>query len=176
MGKVTLRSITTADSKVIFSVINQNRSYLRRWLTFIDDTINEDFTLSYILKTSSYKKGGDIVFVIENDGLPVGLIGYESINNYRKKAELGYWIFPAYENKGFMNQAVSLALKIGFCELSYNRIEIKSATGNIKSWILAEKHGFFFEGIERDGELLSTKEYTDVKVYSLLKREFIKSI
>lgn len=172
MTNVTLRFIRTEDADDIFKIIDSYRSCLREWLTFIDNTKSASFTQDYIKTTSQYKKDGDIVCVIEFNKIIVGLIGYEAINVYRRKAELGYWLSPEYENRGIMTIAVLIMLKRGFYELNFNRIEIKCAVNNIKSISIAEKYLFNFEGIERDGEKLSNGEFTDVRVYSMLKREF----
>ncbi|MFV0598592.1 MAG: GNAT family N-acetyltransferase, partial [Bacteroidales bacterium] len=53
-----------------------------------------------------------------------------------------------------------------------NRIQIKCAVGNIPSKNVPKRLGFVFEGIEREGELLSSGVYTDIEVYSKLKSEF----
>lgn len=173
MRFITLRPIKLADSSIIYRTINCNREYLRRWLTFIDTTVNEESTERYIKSTSAYTLNGNIVYVILYKGEIIGLIGYEEINYYRRKAELGYWIFPEFEGLGFMSMAVKIALNIGFSKYEFNRIEIKCAVGNFRSIAIAKKFGFTLEGIERDGELLSTGKYVDVYVYSLLLREYI---
>lgn len=54
-----------------------------------------------------------------------------------------------------------------------NRIQIKCAVGNSASIAVAERLGFVREGIERDGELLSGDAFTDLYIYSLLKREYL---
>lgn len=170
--EVNLRSVELSDAYAIFSLINSNRIKLRQWLTFVDATQNVNYTKSYIEGTRIYNPIGDIVFVIEYCNTIVGLIGFEAINLYRRKAELGYWISPEYQGKGIMTQAVSIALRYGFDSFSFNRIEIKCAVGNVKSNRIAEKFGFTFEGTERDGELLSNGDFVDVRVYSLLKKEY----
>lgn len=172
MAKVTLRFVRIEDADAIFKIIDSYRSNLRQWLTFIDDTSSVLFTKDYIKTTNQYKRGGDIVCVIEYNNVIVGLIGYESINIYRNKAELGYWLSPEYENRGIMTTAVFNMLKMGFNEFNFNRIEIKCALDNIRSYSIAEKFLFNLEGIERDGEKLSNGEYTDVRVYSMLKRDY----
>jgi len=55
-----------------------------------------------------------------------------------------------------------------------NRIQIKCASGNIPSKKIPQRLGFSLEGIERDGELLSDGKFTDLEVYSMLKKDFRK--
>lgn len=171
-NKISLRPIEVNDGIVIFSIINNNRQYLRKWLTFIDTTNTPDFTVDYIKSTSLYKNDGDIVYVIEYDSILIGLIGFESINTYRRKAELGYWISTKFEGKGIMSYSVKKMLKIGFELFKFHRIEIKCAVGNNRSSAIAKNCHFILEGIERDGELLSNGKYVDVQVYSLLSMDY----
>ena len=43
--------------------------------------------------------------------------------------------------------------------------------GNQPSNAIPQRLGFTLEGTERDGELLSSGEYMDINVYSLLRKE-----
>jgi len=49
-----------------------------------------------------------------------------------------------------------------------HRIQIKCGTGNIRSKKIPQRLHFQLEGIERDGELLSGEQFTDLETYSLL--------
>jgi ribosomal-protein-serine acetyltransferase len=68
-----------------------------------------------------------------------------------------------------MTAAVKALCDFAFQELNMNRIQIKCAVGNEPSKRIPRRLGFTFEGIERDGELLTGGIYTDIEVYSLLK-------
>jgi len=57
--------------------------------------------------------------------------------------------------------------------LDINRIQIKCAVENEPSNAIPQRLKFIKEGIERDGELLSSGKYRDLNVYSILKREII---
>jgi len=61
-------------------------------------------------------------------------------------------------------------ISYAFNEMNLNRIQLKAATGNLKSQHVAERTGFTREGIERDGELHS-RGFVDLIVYSLLKAD-----
>ena len=73
-----------------------------------------------------------------------------------------------------MIQSVVKLIEHAFGELDMNRIQIKVAVGNDKSRRIPEKLGFQMEGIERDGELLVDNVFTDIAVYSLLRKEYKK--
>jgi ribosomal-protein-serine acetyltransferase len=56
--------------------------------------------------------------------------------------------------------------------MGMNRLQIRCAVANYSSKKIPQRLSFTFEGIERDGELLSGGVFTDLEVYSLLKSEF----
>ena len=70
-----------------------------------------------------------------------------------------------------MTRAVHHLCLLAFFEKGFNRIQIRCAVGNAASNAIPQRLGFTQEGTERDGELLITGEYTDINVYSILKKE-----
>ena len=60
-----------------------------------------------------------------------------------------------------------------FEELQLNRIEIRAATGNVKSQVIPKKLGFTKEGCIREAEWLYD-HYVDHTIYGMLKSDFMK--
>ena len=73
-----------------------------------------------------------------------------------------------------MTSSVEALIDYAFNKIGINRIQIRVAIKNIPSRSIPERLGFSLEGIERDGELLVDNQFTDIAVYSLLKREYNK--
>lgn len=69
-----------------------------------------------------------------------------------------------------MTKCVERLCTFAFDDLGMNRIEIKCAVNNFPSRRIPERLGFRLEGIERDGELLANNIFTDIAVYSKLKK------
>ena len=84
---------------------------------------------------------------------------------------IGYWLLPEYRGKGLVTRAVHHLCLLALCEKGFNRIQIRCAIGNTASNAIPQRLGFKQEGTERDGELLINGEYTDINVYSLLKKD-----
>lgn len=59
-----------------------------------------------------------------------------------------------------------------FTTFDKNRIVIKCTSENYPSQNVAKRAGYYFEGIEHDGEHIGICKYRDLQVYSLLKIEF----
>ena len=87
------------------------------------------------------------------------------------RTEIGYWLLPEFRGKGVITRAVHYLCQWAFFEKDFNRIQVRCAVGNQPSNAIPQRLGFTLEGTERDGELLSSGEYTDINVYSLLRKE-----
>jgi ribosomal-protein-serine acetyltransferase len=111
------------------------------------------------------------VFVIRHGGNFAGLIGLKGSDIINRKTEIGYWLSRHYQGKGIMTASVRELCRYTFNELGFNRIQIKCAVGNLKSKKIPQRLGFQFEGIEREGEILSGGIYTDIEVFSMLRSD-----
>lgn len=169
---IKLKQIDISDANDIFNTMDAQREYLGKWLPFVAITKgvgdSEEFIKS-ILNSPDEKK--DCVFVIHYHGKFVGIIGFKDTDKLNRKTELGYWLSEPYQKKGIITESVKSLIIFAFEELDINRIQIKCAVGNLPSKSIPKKLGFKFEGIERDGELLTGKIFTDLEVYSKLRND-----
>lgn len=165
---IVLESLNLSHSKAIFETIDKHREELCTWLPFVDFTRDERDTVDFIQYDTHSKNQTFSVFY---KGKFAGLCGLKDVDKNNWKAEIGYWISPEFQNKGIATLSGKMLLKYGFQELKLNRIQIRIGVKNVKSIRVAEKLAFRFEGIERDGELLSTG-FHDINVYSLLNKEY----
>lgn len=169
LDDVVLNPLSEKDIPDIFNVLNNEREYMRVWLPFVDFTHEIDDTRNFV---TSVLQGTDKQFAISCKDKFVGLVGFKDTDPVNHKTEIGYWLSQYAQGKGVMVHSVLKLIEYAFDEMKMNRIQIKVAVDNHKSKRIPEKLGFSVEGIERDGELLVDNVYTDIAVYSLLKREF----
>lgn len=167
---ISIRPLMPCDAQDIFLTIDRHRNALRRFLPFVDFTLFPSDSICYVERTL---KSDEKVFSILHRHDFIGLIGLKNIDEANKKGEIGYWLSPEYHNKGIMTMATRQILDFAFTTMKLNRIQIRCAVDNIVSQRIPEKLGFTLEGIERGGELLNDDNFYDLKVYSLLKQEFI---
>jgi ribosomal-protein-serine acetyltransferase len=165
---IELEPLSLSHVKDIFTTIDKYRDILRQWLPFVDYTKEEKDSREFVEFSAL---SNDRNFVIFYKGLFAGLVGIKDMDTTNNKAELGYWVSPKFQNRGLATSVSGFLIKYCFTELNLNRLQIRIAIDNEKSLRVAEKLNFRFEGIERDGELL-VSGYTDLKVLSLLKKEF----
>ncbi len=167
-----LRRLNLASSQAIFEAIDHDRMHLRKWLPFVDNTWRAEDTETFIksmINSHCFKK--DMVFEIWNKNDFAGLIALKEIDKWNRRTELGFWIISEFEGLGIITRSCRLLIQLAFTELGMNRIQLKSAIGNARSAMVAERLEFRFEGIERGGEL-STEQFFDLQVYSQLNSEW----
>ena len=168
-----LKEIRPEDATNIFHIIDMERDSLRKWLPFVDYTQKVSDTAEFISSTLNPPSGNkEYLFVIMYKGDAGGLIGFKGTEMANKRTEIGYWLSKSFQGKGIMTQSVRRLVKFAFEEMDINRIQIRCAIGNISSRKIPERTGFTAEGVERDGELLADGDFTDIQVYSMLKKDY----
>jgi len=166
---IVLKSISLEDVQVIFTTIDNEREHLRKWLPFVDTTLQKSDTFAFVQKVIEEDM---VEYTILYNGEFVGLIGFSQMDTINKKAEIGYWLSQKAEGKGIITMSIKKLIEHAFDELGLNKLAIKAAIDNQKSRKIPEKLGFQLEGIERAGELLCESVFTDLAVYGLLKNEY----
>ncbi|MDR2010360.1 MAG: GNAT family N-acetyltransferase [Bacteroidales bacterium] len=171
--EIILKQLEISDAADIFQTIDNQRKYLGEWLPFVDFTKELKDSQCFINSIVELpEEQREYTFVIKVNGIFAGLIGFKTTDRINRKSEIGYWLSEPFQRKGIMINSVKRLLEFGFVELELNRIQIKTAVGNIKSEKIPLNLGFVFEGIERDGEFSSDQKSVDVKVFSLLRKEY----
>ena len=85
--------------------------------------------------------------------------------------EIGYTLHPDYWGNGYVPEAVSALLKVGFTLLNLHKIEIGCYSYNKASQHIAEKLGFILEARIRDRKDAQGK-HCDELIYGLLRSEW----
>jgi ribosomal-protein-serine acetyltransferase len=167
-GDITIRSLTSSDSEVLFLLINKNRKYLQEWLNWLDrkNTIQE--TKIFIQTSEKNSETGiGSNFGIFIQGKLAGVISYKELDIHNRKVTIGYWLDHNYQGKGIMTKSVKMLIDYAFNKLKLHRIQITCAIGNDKSAAIPKRLKFCQEGILKDTEWLYD-HFVDHEVYSLI--------
>lgn len=169
---IELRQLKLTDAKDIFETIDSQRTYLGKWLPFVETT--KDLTDSEMYVNSVINadiERFEYVFTIRYNGQFAGIVGFKDTDKANKKTEIGYWLSEKFQKKGIMTKSVDTLCNFAFKILNINRVQIKCAVGNLPSSNIPKRLNFKLEGIERDGELLSGNVFVDLEIYSKLKSD-----
>lgn len=108
--------------------------------------------------------------VDRESGLPVGACGMNGYQPEHEKAEIGYWLLPAYWKKGIMPEVVPVMIRHLFSAWKLHRLEAVIENGNVASCKLTEKLGFRYEGTLREAEIKKGKRIS-LLYYGLLRTD-----
>lgn len=172
--EVQLRMFYEDDAEEFFNLIMESKSYLKKWLGWVDHTKTVEDTTQFIKSghTELIENGGyPTSFAIIYKGKIAGTIGFNEIDKTNKKGFIGYWLGEKFQGKGIMSRAFKSVVDYGFKELKLNRIQVNVAVDNHKSRAIPERFGFKKEGMIRQAEWLYD-HYVDHIIYGLLAREW----
>lgn len=114
----------------------------------------------------------DVLHLLVWDGSDrLGDVSLAPIDERRGWANLGYWIHPDHQGRGYATEAARMVLTHGFDELRLHRISATIVGENDASKRVVEKLGFVHEGTKRDDAYLDG-EYVDREVYAALSDEW----
>jgi ribosomal-protein-alanine N-acetyltransferase len=108
---------------------------------------------------------------IKETGKFIGTVGYHEWNVRHGRAEIGYSLARSFWGLGYMTEAVRAVIDFGFGVMGLNRVEANCFIENKGSARVMEKCGMKFEAILRQ-HLFVKGRYEDVKMYSILRREW----
>jgi len=156
----------------LFSLIEENRGFLKQWLGWLDQVRSVEDSRAFLQGSqrgyASHDQMNTLIFL---QGELIGTVGFNSLCYANHEGELGYWLSKRHTGNGYMRSAVSQLLKVGFNQLNLNRIVLKADTRNINSRAVANRLNFKHEGIARKASNLYG-DYFDLDIYSLLKTEW----
>ncbi len=119
---------------------------------------------------SIFTTGDGIWWAICKKEDPTDVIGNGGLNNFKpdhKCIELGYWILPGEQGKGYATEAIRSICNYAFTVLDVHRIEAIVEGENNASMQLLTKLGFTHEGVRKECEMKNGR-YIDLHSFALL--------
>ncbi|MCP3932946.1 MAG: GNAT family N-acetyltransferase [Bacteroidetes bacterium] len=167
-----LPSLEMCDA--LFDIINDQRSYLGKWLPWVENIHTITHAKAFLYDAVRYNQGGQrfTTFIFFKNEL-VGSVSLVRINKEQRKGELGYWLSRELQGKGIVSNSCKTLLDFVFKNKNLERIEIRSEKMNHRSVNVPIRLGFTFEGTLRKS-LFIHDEFFDLDMYSLLKEEWVK--
>lgn len=96
-----------------------------------------------------------------------GAVGLNNLSQTHKKAEIGFWLLPAYWGNGIMKKAVALVCNYAFAKLNLHRMEALVETENTNSKKILNKLNFNYEGTMVDCEI-KNGNFISLEIYAKL--------
>jgi len=169
--RLTIRVAKPGDGAVFNKAIVSSLSDLETWLAWVTPAptleqsedacrkaygrflLNEDLMAFFFLKETNELIGGS---------------GLHDADWGKRHFEIGYWGNTKFGGQGLISEGVKALAGYALNELNAARVFLTTDEKNIKSWKLAERAGFEYEGTLRndrfgiDGKLRNTKVYSKI--------------
>jgi len=170
--EVELGLLQQQHSQQLFTLVDQNRAYIREWLNWVDGTQSIADTQAFIERSlQRFTHNNGVTCGIWYRGELGGCIDLHEVNWSDRKSSIGYWLAAPLQGKGIMTRACNGLMRYGFDELKLNRIVIYVAAENFKSRAVPERLGFQQDGALRQSIWMYDR-FLDLVVYSLLASEW----
>lgn len=169
--RLLLRRIELSDAPALYKLRADDHviKYLDRAKP---ESINEIYSLIKTIQDETNKNNSvNWAITIKGDTRLIGTIGFWRLQKEHFRAETGYMLFPEFEGKGLMHEALSIVLQYGFMKMNLHSIEANCNPENNRSIKLLEKHNFIREGFFKENYYYNGK-FLDSSIYSLLSSDF----
>ena len=105
-------------------------------------------------------------FFERSSGRLVGGGGLHQADWKLRKFEIGYWCRAGSGGHGLITEAVNTMSAYAMDTLRANRLVLTVDDRNIRSWRLAERTGFAYEGTHRNADFGPDGKLRDLRVYA----------
>jgi RimJ/RimL family protein N-acetyltransferase len=110
-------------------------------------------------------------FVIEVEGQPAGLMGFQVANRRSRIADLGSLaVHPSFRGRRVADEAAQLFQRHLLDELGYHRLQLEIYGFNERALAHAERAGFVREGVRRKA-YWRNDEWVDGVLYGLVRED-----
>ncbi|MCM3172090.1 GNAT family protein [Paenibacillus sp. MER 99-2] len=171
---ILINIIQPKDRDELYSLIDENRAHLRKWLLWVDKRKSPSDLDSVIAMWAQNveKRNGFDAGIWYNHKL-VGMIGLHYIDWKNKETSIGYLLSESVEGRGIISTSIKALLGYFFTEFKLNRVIIQCAETNLRSRSIPERIGFVEEGISREAQWLYD-HYENIVTYSMLSSDWNK--
>ncbi len=173
--RLVLRRLEKRDLSLAYKnwLTDHNVTKYLRWQTYTN--IKDAKTVIYNwIKLYKHKEFYHWVIVPKDINEPIGTISVVEVKEMSKTAHVGYSIGSRWWHKGYVSEALNAIIKYLFLDCEFNRIESMHDVLNVNSGKVMEKCGMTYEGTLRQADY-NNRGIIDVKLYALLKEDFLKT-
>lgn len=164
-----------ADAEAIYALVDANRDYLARWLSWATISTLDSIRgwINGAQAQQEHERG--VQWLIRRSGRIVGVVGIVECNVETASAEIGYWLAADESGSGVMTRATAVVIDYLISAQATQRIVIRVAVGNARSRAIPLRLGFTLEGIHRR-DLRINGVLHDVACYALLSEDWKSSL
>ena len=173
-ARMLLRPLRAEDASAVFNYAHDPE--VTRYTQWDAHRTIEDSRRLIEQTIAAYQRGENAELAIElkSEKKVIGTCGLINLSADHCRGELVFAMAKEHWGGGIMGEALKAMLAFGYGALQLNRIFAKVDPDNMKTILVLKRDTWQFEGTLRQ-EVKVRGTFRDVKLYSLLKREFATS-
>lgn len=175
-ARLLARALHPGDGPALLDAVEEARAALHPWLEVGQQVQNpEDAEYLARLAWARYLQRRQFRFGLwrKSDGQLIGVSALHYADWAVPRFEIGGWVRPAVQRRGYALEASHGLVRFGFEALGAERLEARFDHRNEASRRLSEKLGFTFEGRLRHHNRALDGKLVDEVVYALLREEWL---
>lgn len=167
--RLRLRFLTPADAPAQFALFSDPQ--VMRYGASAPWTDPEQARRQIAQAQDDYAAGTAARLAVELQGALIGSVSLYDLDAQNRRCDLGYFLAPAHQGRGYMSEALRAALDLAFGAWDLNRIEADVDPRNAASIQLLERLGFQREGYMPERWIVNG-EVCDTAFYGLLRKRW----
>ncbi len=168
--RLVLRPILLFDAQELYSLVTDKEviKYLAGIPEYSGIEMAVDYIQNKLAKKYQNKDFYDWAVVLKKENKMIGRISVYKQDNYRRMADLVWYLNPNYRNKGYISESVKAIIKHLF-EIGFERIEAFANVENKASIKVMEKIGMQYEGTLRKYDCRRDDSLYDAEMWAITK-------
>lgn len=146
-----LRPVEQTDQPLVFKGLGDSE-LTRYMLVHYSSWESSGVQMEYYRQQRLSGQGFYWVMEDKQSKAAMGVIGLNKISAEHQRAELGFWILPEFQRKGFVREAAQAIIQDAFLNQAFIRLEAAAETENVASCKLLQALGFRLEGVMKSYE------------------------
>lgn len=178
--ELSLRLHEPRFAEEVYRVAMANKAHINKWMPFLCDSYDLEAAREHArgcLQNFADRKS--VTLTVLEHGRVVGSTGWTDWNQQSlfdgrldyAAADIGYWLAEDAAGRGLMTRAVRAMTTLAFEEYGLKRLTIRAEPENERSWRVAERAGYQYEGKLR-GVAMFDGRRVDHKLYAVLAEEW----
>lgn len=168
--RLILRKVEIKDAENLCALLNDEK--VQEFLAGIPENYTLEMAIDYINNelSKNYVKKDFYDWGVEDKKTHkfIGRICVYKFDDYRRMADLVWYITPTVRGKGYMTEAGKAVIEF-LQNIGFDRIEAFANVENIASIRVMEKIGMQYEGTLRKYDCKRDNSLYDAKMYSIIK-------
>lgn len=172
-----IRSPQPGDGPLLMEAVTESLDILKPWMPWAHNPVTPEAEEGIVRRMHAhFLTREDLpLFILKKDtGEFVGGSGLHRMDWDVPHFEIGYWIRVKFQGKGYMTEAVRGISNFAFEKLFAERVEIRMDARNERSWKVAERARFKYEGTLRSDARTTEGGLRDTRIYSKIRQEWLE--